>query len=158
VFELNKSAPVTSNLRLQKPALQGLPTTVSRPTTRLIRASRSGKVFNVHLLVESPVVIHMREKSEPPFTRLQAFGPRLTSSTARQLQEDASRNGAGMMWVVIEEGGYFVAFAVTEDGVGSGWLVADSLAELRQHLPSGLARSDIQPSETPGVIEIWGPA
>jgi hypothetical protein len=99
----------------------------------------------------------MRDKSEPPFTRLQAFGPRLTPSTAQQLQEDADRRGAGMMWIVLEEGGSFVAFTVTEDGVGSGWLAAKSLAELRQHLPSGLARSNVQPSETPGIIEIWGP-
>jgi hypothetical protein len=62
------------------------------------------------------------------------------------------------MWVVLEEGGYFVAFAVTEDGVGSGWLAADSLTELRQQLPSGLGRSNVQPSETPGVIELWAPA
>lgn len=101
----------------------------------------------------------MREKSEPPLTRLQAFGSRLTPSTAQQLQEDAGRNGVGMIWVVIEEEGrYYVAFTVTEDGVGSGWLAANSLAELRQQLPLGLLRSNIELSETPGIVEIWGPA
>jgi hypothetical protein len=110
------------------------------------------------ILSSRSVTMHMREKSEPPLTRLQAFGSRLTPSTAQQLQEDAGRNGAGMIWLVIEEGGYYVAFTVTEDGVGSGWLAADSLAELREQLPLGLLRSNIQQSETPGIIEIWGPA
>jgi hypothetical protein len=62
-----------------------------------------------------------------------------------------------MMWIVAEGDGYFLAFPVTEDGIGSGWLAADSLTELRQNLPRGLVRSNVQPSETPGIIEIWTP-
>jgi hypothetical protein len=60
-----------------------------------------------------------------------------------------------MMWIVVEGNGYFLAFVVDEDGVGSGWLAGNSLTELRQNLPSGVVRSDVQPSETPGIIEIW---
>ncbi len=105
---------------------------------------------------ECPVGIPMPcKKPESPAIQFQAFGPRLTPSTAQQLQEDAGRQGIGMMWVVAEGDGYFFAFPVTEDGVGSGWLAANSLTELRQNLPSGLVRSDVQPSETPDIIEIW---
>jgi transcriptional regulator with XRE-family HTH domain len=92
----------------------------------------------------------------PDVSRFQAFGPRLTPSTAQQFQENADRQKNGVLWIVAEECRSFYAFAVTEDGVGSGWLAADSLAELRQYLPLGLFRSDVQPSETPGIIEVWG--
>jgi hypothetical protein len=91
-------------------------------------------------------------------SRLQAFGPRLTPSTAKEFQENAGRQEGHPLWMISEVHRYFYAFAVTEDGVGSGWLAADSLTKLRQYLPSGLVRSDVQPSETPGVIEIWMPA
>jgi hypothetical protein len=91
-------------------------------------------------------------------SRLQAFGPRLTPSKAQELQENAGREEGHPLWMISEVRCYFYAFAVTEDGVGSGWLAADSLTKLRQYLPSGLVRSDVQPSETPGLIEIWVPA
>jgi hypothetical protein len=87
-----------------------------------------------------------------------AFGSRLTPATAHQLQEDAGHLGAYMIWVVRERSGHFFAFPVTEDGIGSGWLAAGSLAELRQDLPSGLVRSHMQPSEVPSAVEIWLPA
>jgi hypothetical protein len=90
--------------------------------------------------------------------RLQAFGPQLTRSAAQELQENAGGRGNGLFWMVTEEDHRFYAFAVTEAGIGSGWLAADSLTELRQCLPSGLVRSNIQPSETPDIIEIWVPA
>jgi hypothetical protein len=61
------------------------------------------------------------------------------------------------MWVVAEGDRYYYAFTVADDGIGSGWLAANSLAELRQYLPSGLVRSDIQPSQTPSIIEIGIP-
>jgi transcriptional regulator with XRE-family HTH domain len=90
--------------------------------------------------------------------RLQAFGPRLTPSTAQELQEIGGRQKRCLLWMIAEVHRFFYAFVVTEDGVGSGWLTADSLTKLRRYLPSGLVRSNIQPSETPGVIEIWMPA
>jgi hypothetical protein len=95
-------------------------------------------------------------KSLPPSPL--AFGSRLTPATAQQLQEDAGHRGAFMMWVVAERPGHFIAFSVTEDGIGSGWLAAGSLAELRQDLPSGLVRLHMQPSEVSSAIEIWLPA
>jgi hypothetical protein len=88
-------------------------------------------------------------------TRLQAFGPQLTPSTARELQKIGKQC---LLWMIAEVHRSFYAFVVTEDGIGSGWLGADSLTELRRYLPSGLVRSNIQPSETPGIIEIWVPA
>ena len=98
-------------------------------------------------------------KAQLDVTRLQAFGPRLTPSTALELQENVDRQGNCLLWIVAEERHYFYAFAVTEEGIGSGWLAAGSLTELRQCLPSGLVRSDVQPSETPpSIIEIWLPA
>jgi hypothetical protein len=98
------------------------------------------------------------EKAEQDAGRLQTFGPRLTPSMAQELQGNADRQGNQLMWIVAEEYRHFYAVVVTEDGIGSGWFSADSLTELRQYLPLGLVRSDVQPSETPGVIEIWVPA
>jgi hypothetical protein len=95
-------------------------------------------------------------KSLPPSPL--AFGSRLTPTAAQQLQEDVGHRGACMMWVVAERPGHFIAFSVTEDGIGSGWLAAGSLPELRQDLPSRLVRCHMQPSEVPGVVEIWLPA
>jgi hypothetical protein len=107
-------------------------------------------------LIERPVGTHMPCKKPEPFSsRMQAFGPQLTPATAQKLKEDADRQGAGMMWMVVEEDGCFRALVVTEDGVGSGWLTADSLTGLRQRLPLGIVRSDIQPSETPDIVEVW---
>lgn len=126
-------------------------------TQSLIGLSRTGKIARFRHLIERPVGISCN-KSNLHDRRLQAFGPQLTSSTVQQLQEDADRQGDSMMWIVVEEHGYFLAVSVTEDGVGSGWLAGDSLTELRQHLPLGLVRSDVQPSETPSIIEIWCPA
>jgi hypothetical protein len=91
-------------------------------------------------------------------SRLQAFGPRLIPSTAQELQENAGREEESLVWMIAEVHRYFYAFVVREDGVGSGWLGAESLTKLRQYLPSGLVRSDVQPSETPGLVEIWIPA
>jgi hypothetical protein len=73
------------------------------------------------------------------------------------VQENADREGNWLIWVVAEEGDGFLAFVVTEDGIGTGFLEADSLIELRQYLPLGLLRSDLQPSETPDIVEIWHP-
>lgn len=92
-----------------------------------------------------------------PAIASQAFGPQLIPAAAQHLQEEASRAGNCMIWIIAEEHGRFLAFAVTEDGIGSGWLDADSLTALRQNLPAELVRSNIQPAETPGVIEIWIP-
>lgn len=92
------------------------------------------------------------------FRRLQAFGPRLTPSTAQELQKIGGRQKQCLLWMIAEMHRFFYAFVVTEDGIGSGWLAADSLTKLRRYLPLGLVRSGIQPSETPGVIEIWIPA
>lgn len=88
-------------------------------------------------------------------SQFQGFGPRLTPSAAQQLQENAGRQKHCTAWMVTEKDRYFYAVVLTEDGIGSGWLAAESLTELRQYLPLGLVRSDVQPSETPGVIEIW---
>jgi hypothetical protein len=96
-----------------------------------------------------------RKEAEQGACRLQAFGPQLTRSAAQELQENAGGRGNGVLWMVAEEYRRFYAFAITEDGIGSGWLAADSLSELRQYLPPGLVRSNIQPSETPDIIEIW---
>jgi hypothetical protein len=90
-------------------------------------------------------------------SRRRAFGPRLTPAMAQELQKNAERSGNRLMWIVAEERRYFFAFPVTEDGIGSGLLKTHSLTELRQYLPRGLVRADLQPSEAPSIIEIWHP-
>jgi hypothetical protein len=106
--------------------------------------------------IERVMGLHIpRKGGEQGAYRLQAFGSRLTPSAAQELQENAGGRGNGLFWMVAEEHRRFYAFAVTEDGIGSGWLAADSLTELRECLPSGLVRSNVQPSETPDIIEIW---
>jgi hypothetical protein len=35
------------------------------------------------------------------------------------------------------------------------YVLADTLAGLRDQLPSGLTRTDRQPADSPGIVEIW---
>lgn len=75
---------------------------------------------------------------------------------AQQLQAEADRAHKNLVWLVAEESdGRFTARPITDDGVMQSVLMAESLTELRQMLPPGLVRSDFQPSEIPGIVEVW---
>lgn len=82
----------------------------------------------------------------------------ITPEMARAIHADAVRGHALVGWVVWEgedqHQGKLVARLVT----GSSpvyVLVADKLGELRATLPPGLERSERQPADPPGVIELW---
>ena len=81
--------------------------------------------------------------------------PPLTPERAQVLQGELERGGVWLVWFVVEEERRFIALPVTEDGVEAGIIIASSLTRLRQSMPLGLVRSDLQPSELPGVIEVW---
>ena len=77
---------------------------------------------------------------------------------AHALQEDALRTHPLVAWIVIQEeaaaAGAFMARLVT--GAATPYvLLANTLAELRAQLPSGLTRTDRQPAESAGIVEIW---
>jgi hypothetical protein len=81
--------------------------------------------------------------------------PPLTLERAQVFQGELEREGGWLVWIVLETKRRFVALPVTEDGVQAGIITASSLTKLRQSMPLGLVRSDLQPSELPGVIEVW---
>jgi hypothetical protein len=81
--------------------------------------------------------------------------PLLALERAQVLQGESERGGVWLVWIVVEEKRMFVALPVTEDGIQAGTITASSLTRLRQIMPLGLVRSDLQPSELPGVIEVW---
>ncbi|HXD26370.1 MAG TPA: hypothetical protein VN609_10595 [Propionibacteriaceae bacterium] len=75
---------------------------------------------------------------------------------AQKLQTEADWAKKDLVWLVMEQdGGRFIARPLTDDGLLPSILIADSLTKLRQLLPLGLLRSDIQPAELPGVVEVW---
>jgi hypothetical protein len=80
----------------------------------------------------------------------------MKQAEAQKLQTEADWAQKNLVWLVTEQDdGRFIARPLTDDGVLPSTLVADSLTELRQLLPLGLLRSDIQPAELPGIVEVW---
>ncbi len=79
---------------------------------------------------------------------------------ARSLQEDAARNHPLFAWIVMDDVpeylGAVVARLVT-DAPTPYILLAQTLAEIHANLPSGLVRSERQPSDPPEVVEVWFP-
>jgi hypothetical protein len=79
---------------------------------------------------------------------------------ARSLQEDAARNHPLFAWIVMDDVpeylGAVVARLVT-DAPTPYILIAQTLAEIHANLPSGLVRSERQPSDPLEVVEIWFP-
>src|SRR5690349_10018643 len=77
---------------------------------------------------------------------------------ARSLHADASREHALVAWIVLWDlPAYperFVARLVT-NGPSPYLLLGDTLAGIRELLPSGLVRSERQPVDPPEVVEIW---
>jgi precorrin-4 methylase len=82
----------------------------------------------------------------------------VTPEMARTMHAKAVQAGALVGWVVSagedEHQGKLVARMVT--GSPSVYvLVADTLDKLRAMLPPDLERSERQPADPPGVIELW---
>lgn len=82
----------------------------------------------------------------------------VTPEMARAIHADAIREHVMVGWFVSagqgEHEDKFVARIVT--GSPSVYvLVAETLGELRAMLPPGLQRSERQPADLPGVIELW---
>jgi len=80
--------------------------------------------------------------------------------TAQTLQEQAHDERGVLIWIVMEgDGDHPEKFAARPVQSGTGALhcvlVADTLDELRAQLPAGLARSERQPADASGVVEIW---
>ena len=84
----------------------------------------------------------------------------ITAAVAQTLQEEAHDERGVLIWIVMEGGGgHPEKFAARPVQSGAGALhcvlVADTLEELRAQLPSGLVRSERQPADAPGVVEVW---
>lgn len=80
----------------------------------------------------------------------------MKQNEAQKLQVEADWVDKDLVWLVLEQvDGSFLARPLTEDGAMSSILTAETLTELRQRLPLGLIRSDIQPAEIPGIVEVW---
>ena len=80
---------------------------------------------------------------------------------ARALQADAMRAHPLMAWLVARDdttpSGAFVARLVT-DAATPYVLLAETLAGLRDQLPTGLTRTDRQPGDSPEIVEVWFPS
>jgi hypothetical protein len=78
---------------------------------------------------------------------------------AISLHADACRTRALVGWVVMRDPpnypGKVTARLVTTAGQAPYVLVADSLAEIHTVLPPGLVRTEREPVDPPGVVEIW---
>jgi hypothetical protein len=79
---------------------------------------------------------------------------------ARALQADAIRTHPLVAWIVTRDEatwpGEFAARLVT--GAPTSYvLLADTLAGLQAQLPTGLTRTDRQPTDPPEVVEVWVP-
>jgi hypothetical protein len=92
-------------------------------------------------------------------TRRRAMNDRILSAQAAQtLQAESYRERSLLTWIVMSADD--VAEVVARP-MASGRgplpyvLVAGSLAELRAMMPAGLTRSERQPADPLGVIEIW---
>ena len=86
----------------------------------------------------------------------------MTPAEAQTLQDDATARGTWLAWVVtntdLEHPGRLVARAHTADHHGGvylpGALVANTLAELRARLPTGLKHHGRTSLDPPDVIEV----
>jgi hypothetical protein len=82
----------------------------------------------------------------------------LTADAAQTLQDDSYRDRDLLTWVVTRDEGSGEAVArpvAAGRGALSLILVAGTLAELRSMMPTGLAVSERQPADPPGLVEIW---
>jgi hypothetical protein len=86
----------------------------------------------------------------------------LTPPAAQAVQDDATARGVWVIWIAATDAahpGQITARAHTADHHGGsylpGVLVADTLDELRQQLPSGLVRQDRRAFDPLGVAETW---
>jgi hypothetical protein len=82
----------------------------------------------------------------------------IDAAIAQGLHTDACRTSLLVGWLVTRDPpdypGKVIARLVT-DGPTFYVLVADTMGELHAALPSALVRSDRQPADLPGVVEIW---
>jgi hypothetical protein len=82
----------------------------------------------------------------------------LTAEAAQMLQDEADLDRELLTWVVMEAQDSAEVIARPIAG-GRGALpcvlVAPTLGNLHGLLPAGLTRSPRQPSDPPGVVEVW---
>jgi hypothetical protein len=82
-------------------------------------------------------------------------------ATARSIQEDAARTHPLFAWVLMRDlpdsPAAFVARLVT-DSPTAYVLIGLTLAQVQAQLPSGLERTERQPSDPAVVVEVWFPA
>lgn len=77
---------------------------------------------------------------------------------AHALHQDACRDHALVAWVVSYDDPAFPEQYVAQLATTSALpyaVVGDTLAEVREQLPRGLRRSERQPGDPPGVLEVW---
>jgi hypothetical protein len=82
----------------------------------------------------------------------------IDAAMARSLHADACRNHALVAWIVLWDlPAYPERFAarLATNGPSPYLLLADTLAGIRELLPSRLVRSERQPVDPPEVVEIW---
>jgi hypothetical protein len=82
----------------------------------------------------------------------------IDAAMARSLHADARRDHALVAWVVLWDlPAYPARFAarLATNGPSPYLLLADTLAGIRELLPSGLVWSERQPVDPPAVVEIW---
>jgi len=77
---------------------------------------------------------------------------------AQALHRDAVREHALVAWVIWHNHpvypGRFIAQLATTSPLPYA-LIGDTLAEVQEQLPARLRRSERQPVDPPGVLEIW---
>jgi hypothetical protein len=77
---------------------------------------------------------------------------------ARSLQEDVARSHPVFAWIIMQDlpeyPGALMARLVT-DTPTPYILLGHTLAEIHASLPTGLVRSERQPSDPPEVVEVW---
>jgi hypothetical protein len=79
---------------------------------------------------------------------------------ARAIQEDAVRKHPLFAWIVMQDlPGYpgVLAARFVIDAPTPYVLLGHTLAEVQAQLPSGLERTERQPSDPPEVVEVWLP-
>ena len=82
----------------------------------------------------------------------------IDAAMACSLHADACRDHALVAWIVLWDlPAYPERFAarLATNGPSPYLLLADTLASIRELLPSGLMRSERQPADPPEVVEIW---
>jgi hypothetical protein len=85
----------------------------------------------------------------------------IDAAIASGLQADAIRSNPLVAWIVTRDEvaypGEFVARLVT--GAPTSYvMLADTLDGLQAQLPTNLVRTDRQPADPPGVVEVWIPS